>query len=135
MDVPAEDINFLNNRPECDLLGGWGIFKTELREYIANATPQNITAVPYHDAPCNLHACHWIRAQYDAPLESVAKALTTMLPNLLINATSADDAATHVLIHTSTQQNIRPSLNCGMLGPKKVEVATVPKVDGATKRT
>lgn len=124
VEVSAEQISFLNNRPECDLLGGGGIFKTELRECIASATPQTVTAVPYHDAPCNLKACHWLRAQYDAPPKRVAKALTTKLPNLFINAISADDAATHVLIHTSTQQHIRPSLHFGMLGPKKVEVAT-----------
>ena len=106
-------MRFLKGEPDYDLLQGWGLFKTNLRQYHASTTHSTF-APGYRDAPSNLCHAHWLYVSYDAAtpdalLEKMTNQLEEKLPGCLLDATSTADAIA-VFIYKPTQHNIRARL-------------------------
>jgi hypothetical protein len=118
-----DEMRILSAEPEYNLLQGWGLYRTNFREYhVADMTQS--TSPGMHDAPSDLRNAKWLRVTYShtAPLEYIAKTLQERLPCCLINATTTADAVI-VFIYKSSQRNIRTQLNVGTTGPDNVQVA------------
>lgn len=128
-ETPQAEAHVLCTHPEYDLLGGWGLYKTRLREY--HASPPCTAFPPCQDAPADLRNAHWLLVEYhaDASLDSIVKKLEETLPTCLIDAV-ANAAANTVFIYKPSQQNIRSRLQAGMLEPNKIQVMKMCKGKG-----
>jgi hypothetical protein len=132
--VESEDdeMHLISGYPEYDLLGGYGMYRTNLRKYHANATPSTFPA--YIVAPADLRNSKWLVISYsrDVPLELIIEVLEVNLPCCLIDAVSTDDANL-TFVYKPSQQNIRSRLKVGTLEPLKVQVAGMCKGTGRSQ--
>jgi len=127
-----DEMRILSDKPEYDLLHGWGLYRTNLREYHVSTAPSTLPM--FHNAPADLRNSKWLCVFYsqNAPLELITKTLEAKLPCCLIDATSTADAII-VFIYKSSQRNIRSQLKLGMLEPKNVQVASFGKGIGRSQ--
>ena len=130
----SAEVPILDAEPAYDFLGGWGLYRTQVREYEILTEAQNVFAASYIDAPDDLKSSKWLLVQYheNAPLGEIIKWLQAKMPFIFFDATSG--AGGHlVFMYKANQHNIRKLLKVGMLRPEKVQVAKFDKGKGRAK--
>ena len=60
----SAEVPVLDAEPAYDFLGGWGLYRTEVREYEILTEAQNMLAASYIDAPDDLKSSKWLLVQY-----------------------------------------------------------------------
>ena len=131
--VTQDKPDVLSTQPEYDLFHGWGVYKTNLREY-NTASTDHINFAKYRNAPSDIRNCKWLCVFYPRKVcvETIAQKLDETFPYCIIDVASVSDAVV-VFIYKDSQRNIRSLLTLDGLGPERILVASFGKGIGRSQ--